>query len=71
MKEYTKILITIVPEIMFGIMFLKYSILLMKERKRKEGGREGGKEEGSQLVSLSYSYMHDHTAYLRTDVQRE
>lgn len=45
-----------------------------KEGRREMGEREGGKEkkeEESQEVSPSYSYMHDHTAHLRTDVQRQ
>lgn len=38
------------------------------KRKRREGGRKGGR---SQAVSPYYSYMWDHTAYLRTDGQRD
>lgn len=46
-------------------MLFKYNIVLTKER------REGGKEEGSYVASLFHLYMPDHTAYLKTDVQRE
>ena len=51
MKEYTKILITAVPEIMFGIMFFKYSI---DERKKEKGGGERGRKGGRVPIGQSF-----------------